>query len=71
MYRSTVKTERFDTDNQGNLAAYDSILNNPLCVVLSERDEKVTDREMGSEGNIVGLHDRIVKVVTYKEKSLL
>jgi hypothetical protein len=71
VYRSVVKTERFDTDRKEDLESFDKIMNNPLCVVLSERDEKITDREMGSEGNIVSIHDRIVKVITYKEKSIL
>lgn len=71
MYRSEVHTERFDTDSASDLAEYDRILNNSLCVIISEMTEKVSDREMGAEGNIVGIHDRLVKVVTYKEKSLL
>lgn len=58
-------------DNERDLSNYDAILNNPLCVFISEKDEKISDREMGSEGNIVAIHDRMVKVVTFKEKSLL
>ena len=71
MYRSTVKTERFDMDNETHLRNYDAILNNPLCILISEKDEKISDREMGAEGNIVAIHDRMVKVITFKEKSFL
>jgi hypothetical protein len=62
---------RIDMNNDRDLAAFDVVLNNPLCVILGEKAEKITEREMGDEGKIMSIQDSLVKIVTYKEKSLL
>ena len=71
MYRWTTRTERFDTDKKDDLRRYDEILNNPLCVVLEKRNEKISDKSIDGEGGITDIHERIVMVMTWKEKQLL
>jgi hypothetical protein len=71
MYRWVTHTRRFDTDNRSDLEEYDKVLSNPLCTVIDSKREKITDREMGEEGRIISMNDRIVMVVTWKEKTLL
>lgn len=71
MYRWATHTRRFDTDNRDHLMEYDSILSNPLCLVIDTKEEKISERELGEEGRIVSMNDRIVMRVTWKEKTLL
>lgn len=71
MYRWVTRTKRFDTDNAAHLKEYDQILSNPLCVVIDNKREKISDREMNEEGRILSMNDRIVMVVTWKKKRLL
>jgi hypothetical protein len=70
MYRSTVHTRRFDQDRPEDLRFYSEIVNNPLAMIISEASEKLSDREFGEEG-ITNIHEHIVKVVTWEERSLL
>ena len=70
MYRWVVHTERYDSDSKKDLAAYSAILDNPLCIVLEKRCEKISDKDM-CDGEISSIHERIVMVVTWKEKQLL
>lgn len=70
MYRSTVYTRRFDQDRPDDLRLYSEIVNNPLAMIISEAAEKLSDREFGEEG-ITNIHEHIVKVVTWEERSLL
>ncbi len=71
MYAVKTRTRRIDMDNPRDLEAYDEILNNPLCFVVSEKDEKISEREMSDEGRMLSIHERIVRIVTYNEKELL
>lgn len=70
MFRWVVKTEKFDTDNREDLDEYDAILNNPLCVVLSKKDEKLELQDF-DEGKLTHTEQHIVFIVTWKEKVLL
>jgi hypothetical protein len=71
MYNSEITTRTFDMNLERDTREYDVILNDPLCTLLEEKYEKVTEREMGDEGRIMSIQERLVKVVTYKRKRLL
>lgn len=70
MYRSKTFTRRFDQDNKNDLDDYADIVNNPLAMIISENMEKLSERQF-EEGRLVDLHERMVKVVTWQERSLL
>jgi hypothetical protein len=70
MYTTTKRTRSFDLDRESDLAAYDEVLNNKLCKIITERQIKKTLREYGEEGHIISSEDRIILVVTWEEKEL-
>ena len=71
MYSTVKKTARFDTEKKNDLAAYDEVINNPLCTVLEKEKEKIRDEHRDDEGNISFVNERHVWVVTWEEKMLL
>jgi len=72
MYRTVRKTQKFNTDNSRDLAEYDQILNNPLCTVISERREKLSQMEYNEEtGKPVSRDEHVILVVTWEEKTLV
>ena len=70
MYRQEIKTLLVNTAKQDSLDEYDAILNNPLCMVISDDIQKLTIREGDSDGGFSSF-DQILKLITYKEKVLL
>lgn len=70
MYRQELETITVDTSDPKSVEEYDRILNNPLCVIISENLEKMTTRVGDSDGGFSS-SDRLIKLVTYKEKVLL
>jgi len=71
VYEIKSKTVRLEMDNDKDLERYDKILNDPLCSIIRELKEKVQDKAFDEEGRLSHLHERVVLVVTYQEKSLL
>lgn len=74
MYNTVRHTRKFDTDNSSDLLDYDAILADPLCTVLSERREKLSDIEIvGTDngGSAQTRHDHMIIVVTWQRKELL
>lgn len=60
-----------DTSDAEDRAEYDRILNDPMCSVLSEIKEKLTECEYNEEGKLSRKTDRIVLIITYEERKLL
>jgi hypothetical protein len=71
VYNSVVKTRTFDTSSSNDLKDYDWVLNNPLCSIIEAITEKISDRSIGGEGEPTIINDRIVRIVSWKEKVLL
>lgn len=71
MYEVLRKTRQFDLDNEEHLKDYDAIMNNPLCSVVKEIKEKITEKFFNEEGGLLSTQDKIALVVTWEEKSLL
>lgn len=70
MYHFEYHTRKFDTEDNQDLQDYDDILNNPLCSVVEKRTEKLTTKEF-SEGEVSSQNDRVILVVTWREKKLI
>lgn len=70
MYNIVRRTNKFNTDNQDELAEYDTILNNPLCTIISQRTEKLSEKDFGEEGQMLSLREYVIIVVTWEEKLL-
>lgn len=70
MYTLETRTQKFDTDNADEMAEYDSILNDPLCGIISERKEKLVDKQFDDEGKLSNITERIIVVVTWTRKVL-
>jgi len=70
MYNIRRKTEKFDSDDTADLAKYDEILNNPLCTIVKERQEKLKENVFDNEGRLSSSNERIIMVVTWDEKVL-
>ncbi len=71
MYNTKRRTQKFDTDNQGELDEYDAILNNPLCSIIHSKNEKLTTRHFDDEGQILSQDDTLIIVITWEEKELV
>ena len=71
MYKVKRKTRKFDTDSADDLAKYDAILNDPLCSILSERNEKLSLRSHDPETKATISDDKMILVVTWERKELL
>jgi small nuclear ribonucleoprotein (snRNP)-like protein len=71
VYEFVVKTRAFDTSLKGDLEAYDKIMNNPLCSIVEKATEKLSDRMVGGEGEQTMINDKVVMIVTWKEKALI
>ncbi len=71
MYSTVNKTERFDLSNNEHLKQYDCILNDPACQIVREIKEKISEKEMGDEGQITGIKEYLLLVVTYQRRVML
>lgn len=71
MYEITRHTKKFNTDVVEDMADYDEIINNPLCVVLNERKEKLSNKEFDGEGKMISLEEHVILVVTWEEKDIV
>ena len=70
MYKSERHSLVLDLNSTRDNARYDEILNNPLCAILSEKLEKVSEREFTEDGKMMS-NDRLLRVITWEEKVLL
>jgi hypothetical protein len=71
MNHKTRKTVKIDTDDAEDRDAYDAILNDPMCTIVKEIQEKLTTMEYNEDGKPSHKSDRIVLIVTYEKKELL
>ena len=46
---------------------YQAILNNPLCTIIDNYREKLSDKVF-DEGKLVGINERVILVVEWNEK---
>ncbi|NDC22533.1 MAG: hypothetical protein EBZ49_00160 [Proteobacteria bacterium] len=70
MYDIQRHTRRFNTENTLDMQSYDTILNNPLCSIIREASEKITEKDF-QDGQMVNVHEMVILVVTWDEKILL
>lgn len=71
MVRKTKKTVRIELTEDADLARYDEILNDPLCVITRELLEQRTETEHlgGDDGGSITRKFPIL-IVTYEERGL-
>ena len=71
MYEAVMKTIRIDLNSDKDLKAYDAVLNDPSCVVLREIQEKITNKFFNDEGEMSGIEEKIVRVITYQKREFM
>jgi hypothetical protein len=69
MYNIERHTRKFNTDDNADLSEYERILNDPLCTVIVERKEKITEKQGTSDG-MMNQQEYVIMVVTWDEKVL-
>ena len=69
MYDIVRHTQKFNTDEAHDLEAYNAIISNPLCTVLTERKEKLRQEEYDG-GKLIASEEHVILVVTWEEKTL-
>ena len=70
MYKIIKRIKAFDMENGDHIAQYNAILNNPLCIIISETPQKSKAEEYGPEGNKIATEEKIYRVVSWTEKVL-
>jgi len=70
MFKTVIKTRRFDTDREDDLKAFDRLMNDPNVSILTKDKEKIQDKEFNEEGTVTSLHERIMWIITWEEKQL-
>lgn len=70
MYKTVCRTKKFEMDSAQDMREYEGIMNNPLCTIVESKIEKLTEREFGEEGQTMS-NDRLLRIITWKEKELL
>jgi hypothetical protein len=71
MFNVKKKTVRFDVGKTQDLEAYDAILNNPACTIIREIKEKLTEKEIGDEGQITSFKEYLILIVTYQTAEIM
>lgn len=69
MYNIVRHAKKFNTDADKEMEEYEQILNNPLCSIISEKNEKLTTKHF-EDGVPTYQDDKLVKMVTWEEKVL-
>ena len=70
MYKVKRETKKFNTDRPEELEEYDMILNNPLCSIISERREKISESDIDMDAKITTKREYVILVVTWEEREL-
>lgn len=71
MYRTKRYTRKFDTEHHGQLEEYNAITQNPLCTIIREKWEKLTEMEFSEEtGRPSHKSDRLIIIVTWEEREI-
>ena len=72
MYKWVTNTKRFDTGDAKDRASYAEILNNPLCVIIEREKEKISNKvTSGGDDGITEIDERLLVVMTWKERTIL
>jgi len=71
MFDVKKKTVRLDVGKVQDLEAYDAILNNPACTIIREIKEKLTEKEIGDEGQITSFKEYLILIVTYQTAEIM
>ena len=71
MYETVTKTIRIDLNSDKDLKTYDVVLNDPSCVIVREIQEKITNKFFNDEGEMSGIEEKLVRIVTYQKKEFL
>ncbi len=71
MYDLKFHTRKFDLNKKEDLRDYDMIINDPACQIIKEMKEKITHKDVDSEGNITGYYEELILLVTWQKKSFL
>lgn len=71
MYDTSTQTRSFDMSDKKDVLAYNSVIADPLCTIVSSIKEKLTEKELNSEGEPSYIKERIVLIVTWQQKRLL
>jgi len=71
MYNVVNKTERIDLGSKKDLEAYDQILNDSSCVIVKEIKEKLTEKDLDSEGNVTSYREYLILIVTYQRRIVM
>lgn len=71
MFNVANKTRRFDLSRDKDIEEYDSILNDPTCMVIREIKEKLTEKEEDSEGNMLHFREYLLLIVTYQRRTMM
>ena len=67
MYNTKHQFKKFDTTTARDMDEYQAILNNPLCTIVDNYREKLSDKVF-DEGKLVGINERVILVVEWNEK---
>lgn len=71
MYRVKRTTRKFDTDLPEDLSEYNEITQNPLCVIVREKWEKLTTTYFDEEsGRMTHKSDRLIMIVSWEEREI-
>jgi len=71
VFETKTFTEQFDMESKKDRDAYSSIIDDPMCSILSTIKEKLTEKAMGDDGEPSYIKERIVLIVTWQEKRLM
>lgn len=68
MIRTKKKFRRFDTSDATAMNNYESLINDPLCVVTDKENVTETNKVFDSEGKLAEITQRIVYLLHWEER---
>jgi hypothetical protein len=72
MYQTVRHSNKYNMDSAEDNHAYESILNDPLCTIVTERIEKTREEEFNEEtGRLSRSYEILWRIVIWDEKVLL
>lgn len=69
MFETVKKVARFDLEIAADLEAYEELLNNPLCTVINNEEDRRQEVEI--DGEFQRRREDVHKIITYLEKELI
>lgn len=71
MFEVKVRVKKLNLDNDKDIEIYEKILNDPLCTIIEERNEKLTEKIFDGKGKISNLTETFTRIVKWEEKTLI